>query len=364
VGARQPHGKKRMASVENRVGPRFPMSRLEYHGISIDLEILPPRRGETIAISDTPKASALFFDRIWDDRSADEIPREVRCFAGTKWEWEFAKCRRIGFPALMFMDQLVKDGEKQQAFRMLEVLVRDLPVFGAWMRGQFLFSEKRHHDFDFLRRHLDAFVDVGTACLYRTFAEFLRKEKVMRIVPVFPHRNIRNLQYQEGQRWAVQAILCNIGIVDEGASSWAQVIEFRKDVDACRKYRRFLHWLDRDMVGKSLGYVQDEIADRLEDYRWALKKHGLKVITGTIEETLDGRYLVGASGAAASLSLAGYPTLGILAGAGLMLGKVVVKLAENRINYTDLKRGAESAICWVHEVERLQHSRRKTRSGS
>jgi hypothetical protein len=331
------------------------MTRTHTHRVTVEYRILPPRRGETIAISDTPKASALFFDRIWS-YSDDEVPSEVRCFAGTKWEFQFAEFRIFGLPTWKYIHQLAKDGRERECVAILRQAMREMPFFLAQVRMFSLFTDKCGDEF--LKRNTKLMAGVQIACFFKTFASLLRKDKVMRVVPVFPNCSVRNMQYREGERRAVQAVLSNVGIVDENALSWAQVMELRKDVDARRKYRRFLHWLDRDMVGKSLGYVQDEIASRLEDYKWALKKHGVKLITGTIEETLDGKYLAGVSGATASLSLAGLPTLGILTGAGLVLGRVVVKLVEQCIDRADLKRGPNSEICWVYEVQRLQHGRR------
>jgi hypothetical protein len=53
------------------------------------------------------------------------------------------------------------------------------------------------------------------------------------------------------------------------------------------------------------------------------------------------------------VALAGHPTFGILAGAGLILGKVGVKLAQVLLDFNDVERGPNSEISWVYEVKRL-----------
>jgi hypothetical protein len=46
----------------------------------------------------------------------------------------------------------------------------------------------------------------------------------------------------------VMVTLENLQIVDEKGLSWDQVVSFREDTEARKKYRRFLHWLDKEMV--------------------------------------------------------------------------------------------------------------------
>jgi hypothetical protein len=47
------------------------------------------------------------------------------------------------------------------------------------------------------------------------------------------------------------------------------------------------------MVSKPTSYISDEIACRLDRYEWALKKHGIQTVTGTIATTLDSKFLAG-----------------------------------------------------------------------
>lgn len=122
-------------------------------------------------------------------------------------------------------------------------------------------------------------------------------------------------------------------------------MQFRDDEDSQGKYKRFTHWLDKNMVGKSQSFIEDEISIRLENYEQALKKHGIKTILGTIQEALDGKYLLSAG----ALTLAGHPALG----AGLIIGKILVKLAQTKLDFDDVERGPNSEISWVYEAKKL-----------
>ena len=82
----------------------------------------------------------------------------------------------------------------------------------------------------------------------------------------------------------------------------------------------------------------------------ALRKHGIRTIIGTVEEALDGKLTTGVTAATGGLNLAGHPTLGFLVGAGMVIGKAVIKLIQNKLDYDDLERGPNSEVSWVYEA--------------
>lgn len=173
------------------------------------------------------------------------------------------------------------------------------------------------------------------------------------MVPIYDLSTDRKSGYREGKWQVAVATLSDLQVVDEQHLTWEQVIDFRKDEENRQKYKRFLHWLDKDMVGRSQAFIQDEISQKLEDYTLSLKKHGIKTVLGMIEEVLDGKHLTGASAVVGGLTLAGYPIIGILAGVGLTIGKVGVKLGQTLLDIQDVECGHNSEISWVYEVKQL-----------
>ncbi|MBI4831010.1 MAG: hypothetical protein HY801_05540 [Candidatus Lindowbacteria bacterium] len=163
----------------------------------------------------------------------------------------------------------------------------------------------------------------------------------------------RDMEYANGNRAAVAAVLFNLKITDEEKLTWSQVIEFREDKEARKKYRRLLHWLDNEMVGKSHAFIEDEIAMKLEDYEWALKKHDIKTVLGTVSDTLDGEYLKGVAAVSGVVSLAASPLFGLLAGTGLVVSKVGVQLVQNWLDFKEIERGPNSEIAVVYDIKKL-----------
>lgn len=261
-----------------------------------------PTKGESVAISLSPKTAALCYDRVWSFWEG-RVPQPIRCFGGTWTERSLAGFR---------FDQAMSD-----------------PPFG---RDSFMHT-------------------IDLSAIARTFSF----ECGLPMVPIYTSTASRDSVYRTGDRRVVVATLADLNIVSENTLTWEQVLEFRKDKDSQFKYKRFLHWLDKEMVGRPQDFIKEEIELRLQDYEHALQKHGIKTIVGTISEALDGKYFLGASSLAGSLILTGHPSLGVLVGSGLVVGKTAVKIAETLLSFDDVQCGPNSEISWVYEAKQLEN---------
>lgn len=361
--------RKRIEKLKKRQQKRKKLMPLGKISPKVKEEILLPEKEQTVAIAAKNKTAALCYDRIWslskrliDCEQEDLVPKEIRCFGGTDVELNavswidyisifLKKLRRL--TAHMRSSKDVNAAIKKYMRKplpnyagldnLLPERLKDIP----WDKAVKIFRSKFEPKIDRSIRD-----DYGGLILRSVAKSFAAKYGIP-MATLFSTIDDRNEEYQEGNREAVCAVLSNIEIVDEDNVSWEQVLEFRKDKEVCNKYRRFLHWLDKEMVGKSQAFIEDEVSQKLQDYEQALKKHGIRTILGTIQETLDGKYLLGAAGAAAPFALAGDPVLGALAGAGLIVGKVVVKLIQTKLDFEDVERGPNSEISWVYETKKL-----------
>lgn len=354
-------------------------------------EIVLPGQGETVAIPlGSLKAAALCYDRIWHPYDR-KVPRCIRCFGGTLSELNWVRFSNNQEELIgQFIDQLrssfgsvgeganaieegckrliaaIKDSFEPVAARAVLGLTQVcLEVFsnGVDLDGlrDILASLDERSLRDILAREEDSIVktlvqNIKKMVLWpvcRIIAKSFSEEYKISAVPIYESEEKRRDEYGEGDKKAIVAALSNIGIVDENKVTWEHVKEFRADKEAKRKYRRFLHWLDKEMVGKSQAFVEDEISQRLEDYESALSKHGIKTVVGTIQEALDGKYLLGVSGVSGPLILGGHPIWGLL-GAGLLIGgKIGVKLVQTEMDFDDVARGPNSEISWVYEIKKL-----------
>jgi len=305
-------------------------------------EIVLPRKGETVAISFQDKTAALCYDRIWSTGHKDSfneiVPKEIRCFGGTEPELEVCAALTYGKEVLeeIFSKEDSEMGDK------VEKLTKKVS------RAEAI------HALEFFKKYLLPDIYTAPDIISRNISRAFSDKYKIPMIPVFSSEMERDRQYYEGKKEVVIASLANLDIVDEREVSWEQVLEFRADKENRDKYRKFIHWLDKEMVGKSQAFVEDEIAMRLEDYEKALKKHGIKTIVGTIQEALDGKYLLGASGITAGVALTGHPTLGLLTTGILVGGRVAVKIIQEELDFDDVEKGQNSEISWVYEAKKLK----------
>lgn len=308
-------------------------------------KILLPSEGEIVAVATNSKTAAICYDRVLVPDLPPpfvdmDIPDTIRC---------------CGESLLETILQAIADGTIELKKKTLssddyhEYLTSILsPIFAAISgKATTLNIDNAIRISMGLKSNPKQYV----SNIMRSMAKSFSEKYGIPVSVVCASGKERSLLYKEGDREVVATVLSNLEIADEEKLTWQQVMEFRKDKISLRKYRRLLHWLDKEMIGKSQAFIEDDIAQKLEDYESSLKKHGLKTVLGTIEEVLDGKYLLGASSVVGSFSIAGYPGLGVLAGTGLLVGKMAVKLGNTWLDFDDAERGANSEISWVYEVK-------------
>lgn len=78
----------------------------------------------------------------------------------------------------------------------------------------------------------------------------------------------------------LQICMANLPEIDEVSLEWKQVEEFRRDKDSVVKLRRFKLWLLTELFEKSKEEVECIFEKELDDYKFALKKHGIMTAMG------------------------------------------------------------------------------------
>jgi hypothetical protein len=279
-----------------------------------------PRADETVAVTlDTPRTAALFFDRIWQPPAIkDFVPQQLQeliVFGATDTEiWSLVGTLAMGPP-------LHLDWQKMET-----IFGADTPVAELWARR-------------------------GTPTA-RIYSEVLTQERGIRAVPIYESMGNWERDYRPGSSEVIVAALHGLGIISESDLDWAQVLEFRNDISAKTKLRRLRHWVDSTMLDKPLSYVRDELAIRLDDYEWALKKHGIKTVTGTVAELLDPKFLAGVAASSAGLALAGADFWAAVGAAGALVGRVALSVTTRLVDLAEAARSG-SDVAVIHEIKQL-----------
>jgi hypothetical protein len=149
--------------------------------------------------------------------------------------------------------------------------------------------------------------------------------------------------------------LSEIALVDEDELTWEQVCEFRRDPQARAKYRRLVHWLDKDMLGKPEAFVVAEVAERYDEYLWALKKHSISTTLGVLSGVLDHKTLLASLSAGAALTFVGQPIAAAASVVAIASARFAVEVGKALLDLEDKRRTAPGAeVSFLYEArERL-----------
>lgn len=151
---------------------------------------------------------------------------------------------------------------------------------------------------------------------------------------------------------AYTAALQSIPLVVEQSCTWDQIWEFRSDPEAKWKYRRLRNWISNTLINTSSVQATDMIEQCIDDYHWAIKKHGIHTVIGTLKAVIQPDHLVTASVASFIAGLmAG--TVGATVTAGLTISAhAALELTNFLVQRKEIARGSYSECALIYEIRR------------
>ncbi|MCK4406778.1 MAG: hypothetical protein KAV44_03815 [Bacteroidales bacterium] len=179
------------------------------------------------------------------------------------------------------------------------------------------------------------------------------------VTPVYNHQVKFFLDYPKGSTIAYQAALQNLPTIIEEEASWDQIVEFRKDKMALTNYRKMISWLNNYLQAESISQAEDIILKRIEDYEWALRKHGLKTATGALSSILDWKGISALASGAGIAGIIGGPIWSAITGGIVLSAKISIWIAEHMIDREEIKRGKGSEIAVICDAKRILARRKK-----
>jgi hypothetical protein len=282
-----------------------------------------PRPGETAAIAPTnPKTAALCFDRIWMGFNT-EVPKTIGFRGATPLEIQLLTLFTIGLNIRQIGDVVQSMLINMQAFA--------------------LFWEKIGAKPGDERRTREVFT--------RGLADELFVHRGVTATPSYDSERERNLVYQPGSYDVIVASITHVPVVDENTLSWEQVVELRSDKESRKRFRRFVHWFDKELVGRPVSFISDEINERLEAYRSAVKKHGVSTTLGTLSSILDSKLFIGGSVAGISIAAFTNSLETLMAMSGLAVAGAAVHVAKTLVDRGAVKNETHPEIAFVVEAQ-------------
>ena len=158
-------------------------------------------------------------------------------------------------------------------------------------------------------------------------------------------------RFTQAERTAYEGALNNIPLVSAVRISWEQIIDFRSDPEASRKYRDLRLWFRTGLGADSVQHATDIIGQKIEDYRWAIKKHGFETSLGALKQLFDWKEsgpALAAGGVGAILS----GPIGASIASGLVIAaKIGAFLCERKLASSEILRGPDRAVAILYDAQ-------------
>jgi len=180
------------------------------------------------------------------------------------------------------------------------------------------------------------------------------------VLPVYDHQRQFLVDFPSGSSIVYQAALANLPDVIEETASWDQILDFRKDQDALRKYRALRLWLHNALLTRSVEEATDVICLKVEDYEWALRKHGFKTATGAISSILDWKGLTAIIGGSSLAAVMGGPIWSALTAGFITITRISVWVAERMIEKKEIERGEGAEVAVIYEAKKRFARKKRT----
>lgn len=149
------------------------------------------------------------------------------------------------------------------------------------------------------------------------------------------------------------ALRC-IPVAIERELSWKLVHEFRRDEEARQKYRDLHLWLEHGLAAESEQHAADMIGQKFDDYRWAIRKHGLTTKLEAISSILASGALLPATSRAVSELATVDGRVAALVGAAFAALGITAWVGKRAVDLENLKRGENREIAYLYEVTKLE----------
>ena len=292
-----------------------------------------PTRGQTAALTLTPldKVAALAYDRVWfpppmdDIPATNAVPAEVRFWGGTPLEVAYLHVLALANARVPFAQAAIALGLRGMS-ECDEAIKEWLGVFA--------------------RSPTDK---VEEAAALRAVVSAIARRWNKFATLVLPTEDLLERVYRPGDAETILATFSRVALPEPRTLTWEQVLEFRRDDQAREAYRRFVHWLEKDMSGRTVDFIAEDVAIKLAAYRTALRKHGVKTTLGVLTRMVHPSWAAAGVTSTGLLLAHGQDFWAAVAAATVLTSSLVVSVAQATFDREQV-RGEHSEIAFVHQV--------------
>lgn len=124
--------------------------------------------------------------------------------------------------------------------------------------------------------------------------------------------------------------LSGLRLIDVSKASWEQIVELRRDTESVKKLRNLRLFFFNNYQGRSVSYVADDLAKRIDDYDRVRQGMGFESVLGSLEVLLNSKALHAAATAGLIAGFLGGPVVGVSSAVLLELSAGALSFAKRR----------------------------------
>lgn len=186
--------------------------------------------------------------------------------------------------------------------------------------------------------YLENYTVPGLGSIRRQFANLAHRLGFDYAAIVLPTEEFHSASFEQAY---LTVTFNGIPLVDTSRASWRQILEVRRNDAAMDSLRRLRLFVYENYTGKPRSFIEDDLAQRLDDYQRTREALGFRSMTSLLSVVLDSRSMQAAAATGFLTGLLGGPLAGIGAGVSVEVGKVAIEIARRQHAIAELDHGHE-----------------------
>ena len=158
---------------------------------------------------------------------------------------------------------------------------------------------------------------------------------------------LSELENRERTVWRV--LIDNLPVVDNGALSWEHVKAAREDPELVYRFRELRIWM-RNLDSKATKQqINDDLGRRIDQYHSAMRKHGIKSITGTLSLVANAPKLAAVGSVVGGAFYLGGSDAAALSAIAILVSGASLRITEFLVGREDIK-ATYPEVAFLHDL--------------
>ena len=153
--------------------------------------------------------------------------------------------------------------------------------YSPFITRKFKYSHNRNNAILVNSKRFEEQYRIRAYPIFHDLTEFEQNALLLDIEESYKIGGVNSQQNTFSNDTVLSVCIQDFPTIDEDELSWEQVIDLRKDKNRIQQLKQFTTWATRVQANKTPLEIQEMLASELEEYKSALREHGIKTTVGT-----------------------------------------------------------------------------------